>query len=40
MKELNELLQTLNLVTQLVILVLKLARAIKDSRETRKPPRE
>lgn len=39
MKELNEILQTLNLMTQLVILVLKLARAIKNSRTTRKPPR-
>lgn len=40
MKELNEILQTLNLITQLVILVLKLARAIKNQRTTRKPPRE
>lgn len=39
MKELNEILQTLILITQLAIEVLKLARAIRDSRKTRKPPR-
>jgi hypothetical protein len=35
MKELDEILQTLNLTTQLVILVLKLIRAIRDLRTTK-----
>ncbi len=39
MKELNEILQTLILTAQLAIEVLKLARAIKDPRKTRKPQR-